>query len=361
MKRANPLADIARARLNRQLLGEPAGSVAEVTERLCAVQGQDYAASLWAFGARLKKATQLDIEAAIADGTIVRSWPMRGTLHLVHATDLRWMLELLGSEMVARHTRRLRELGVTDALVDQSQKLMRHALAGGARLTRPQLYSVLEGSGIANREVGYHLFWRAALDRVICIGPREGRQATFVLFDEWVPPSPAMEREEGLARLATRYFVGHGPATISDFQWWSGLKAADARAATRTAEGIESLRIGDTEYWFAPGALDQRESPARTFVLPAFDELLVGYRDRTAFIAAELLGRVNAGGGLLEATIVRGGKVVGTWKRKIVGNRASISVSPFTTPTASWKKDVERAFRPWLSFHSLEGTVTYRE
>jgi hypothetical protein len=350
---------IAHARLNSQLLAEPAGSIADVARRLCAIQGQDYAHSLWAFGARLNGASMEAVEAAIADGTIVRTWPMRGTLHLALSIDVRWILELLAPEMVARHARRLREIGITDEMVERSQTLIRDALSGGRRITRPRLYALFDDAGFATREQGYHLLWRAAMDRVICIGPREGKQGTFVLFDDWVPPAPAISREEGLARLAGRYFVGHGPATISDFQWWSGLRVGDARKATAFAEGLESREIYGQTYWFAAGALDGGGTD-RTIVLPAFDEYLVAYKDRSAVLAPELNRRINAGGGLLEATLVRNGRVVGTWKRKVAGKKTSVVVTPFEKVSATWKRRVEAAFRPWVDFHGLEPIISFQ-
>lgn len=352
--------DITQSRLRSQRVSDPAATVQEAVRSLGAVQGQDYGASLWAVGLRTRKGTSRIVEAAIADGSIVRTWPMRGTLHLVAAGDARWMLELLGPEMVATHARRFRELGITEALVARSQALMSAALCGGRRLVRGQLYEVLKEGGIPGGDMAYHLAWRAAHDRVLCIGPREGKQPTFVLFDDWIPASSALPREEALARIANRYFTGHGPATIRDLGWWSGLKAADARQATAAAEGIVSRHIDGRDYWFAEDALDSTKGTRRTFVLPAFDEYLVGYRDRAAALRPELMKVVNAGGGLLAPVVVRGGQVVATWKRKTNGKVTSVVVKPFGSPSMSWKRDVETAFRRYLRFVPVDAEIEFQ-
>jgi hypothetical protein len=326
---------------------DPAGVVAA----LGGVQAQDYLGALWAIGLRCAGATEVDVERAIAAGTIVRTWPMRGTLHFVHATDMRWMLRLLAPRSIDGAARRHRELGLDESVFVLSREAFVRALLGGGRSTRDELYAVLERAGVSTTgQRGYHILWRMAQEGLVCFGPRRGKQQTFVLLDEWVPPDASaepLERDAALAALAVRYFAGHGPATVADFAWWSGLAAADARTAIAlAAPRLSREPDGEIEYWTAPGtrqagapAGDAVVGPAGTeslavHLLPAFDEYLVGYRERATVLDPRDAARVvPGGGGLLLPTAVADGRVVGTWKRTLKKHEVVVTVRPFAPLT----------------------------
>jgi hypothetical protein len=235
-------ADIVKLRLDAQRISATTFTrPAEVVAWLGAVQAQDYLGALWAVGLRLTRACEQDIERALADRSIVRTWPMRGTLHFVAAADARWMLDLLAPKVVTGAAGRFRALDLDDATIARARRVLAKRLQG-APLTRPAVYDVLERAKISTvGQRGIHILWRLAHECLLCFGPREGKQQTFVLFDEWLPRAKRLPREEALAELAWRYFTGHGPATVTDFAWWSGLKLSDARlgvhlAAPRLAE-----------------------------------------------------------------------------------------------------------------------------
>src|SRR5207237_2162453 len=193
-----------------------------------------YPGALWAVGLRTRDATEAAIEQAIAERTIVRTWPMRGTLHFVAPEDARWMLQLLTPRVVAANARRVyQQSNLDDATFARSKDLFVDALQGGKQLPRPSLYKVLEAAGISVAgQRGLFILQRLSSEGLICFAARQGKQPTFALLDEWVPISlsktPA--RDQALAELALRYFTSHGPATVQDFAWWSGLPAADASA-----------------------------------------------------------------------------------------------------------------------------------
>lgn len=185
----------------------------------------------------MRNAVEADIEQALADRTIIRTWPMRGTLHFVAATDVRWMLELLTPRIVANNAQRLlRQFGLDEAVFARSKDLFVRALQGGKRLARNAMYEVLEAGGVSTAgQRGLHILGRLAQAGVICFGAREGKQQTFALLDEWAPTARRMARDEALAEIARRYFTSHGPATLQDFAWWSGLTVANAQAALELA------------------------------------------------------------------------------------------------------------------------------
>ena len=230
-------ANLPGLRYRSQLLaGSPFDHPADTVAWFGAVQAQDYASALWAVGQRTLGGTERSVEQALADGRIVRTWPLRGTLHLVAARDVHWLLALLGPRVVARSARRFAQLGLDERVVERAKHAFVRALAGGARLTRPEMRRVLDGAGVdTSGQRGYHLLWRCAVDGLLCLGPRQGKQHTFVLLDEWVPPGPTWTRDEALAEVARRYAQAHGPATLRDLTWWSGLAAAEARRAVALA------------------------------------------------------------------------------------------------------------------------------
>ena len=329
--------DIVHQRLvNQRIDGERFEKPEEVVRWLGAIQAQDYLQALWAIGLRLKSATVADVERAILEGKIVRTWPMRGTLHFVPPEDARWMLKLSASRMLARDGRRLKQLGLDEEIMERCKELFYDALKGNRRLSRPEMMKVLEEAGISTeKQRGYHILWYVAQAGLICLGPMQDKQQTFVLLDEWVPNYRDLSREESLAELARRYFAGHGPATVHDFAWWAGLTVTEARSGLESAmPELTSETIEGKDYWMksdAPGHTAYDES--RVDLLPAFDEYLLGYKDRGAVLAVEDATKVVPGkNGVFLPTIVVDGRVVGTWKRKLKKNSIDITMSPFTHP-----------------------------
>lgn len=342
--------DIAHRRLRAQRIdGDKFGRPEDAVAWLGAVQAQDYVGSLWAVGLRVSGATEGDVERAIAERRIVRTWPMRRTLHLVAADDVRWMLKLLTPRVVAGMARRLHvHVGLDESSFTRAKKLFERALRGGRQLTRAAMYEVLETGGIPSTDGrGLHVIARLAQDGLICFGPREGRQPTFVLLDEWVPKSATLTREEALAELAARYFTSHGPATLQDFAWWSGLASADVKAAAESARPrLASETIAGRIYWLAasapPGgaaAPRARSGAPAAHLLPPFDEYTVAYRDRSAVLDPSRAKLINPGNGVFSPAVVIGGRVVGTWKRAL--KKGAVVVTP--TPFAGLERDEERA------------------
>ena len=232
--------DVLRRRLRGHHLVTPRfARPADVVNWLCAVQAQDYLGSLWGIGLRTASGTESDVERAIADRTIVRSWPMRGTLHFVAADDIRWMLHLLTPRIALRGAARRRQLDLDTPALVRSRNRLEKALSGGNALTRPQAYRVLEEAGIATADQrGLHILLELGMQGVLCFGPRAGRQPTFVLLDEWVPTSRSLDRDDALGELARRYFTSHGPATV----WLQSMSACPA-ASLPSMPAPASMRI----------------------------------------------------------------------------------------------------------------------
>ncbi len=322
--------DIVLHRLANQLIAPAASmSVPEVVAHLGATQAQDYLGALWSIGLRVPGSTEADIEAAIARREIIRTWPMRGTLHFVAPADARWMVELLAPRIVASSATRQKQLELDTQTFTRAAKLFTKALRGDHALSRAQMMALLENAGISPAgQRGYHILWRLAQECLICFGPRQGKEQTFVLFDEWLPDAQSKPRDEALSELAFRYFTSHGPATLADFTWWAGLKTSEARTALESISSqLSSETIDLKTYWFRQTKTPSNLSAA---LLPGFDQYLIGYTDRSAALAPEYALHVLPGkNGLFLPTMVKGGRVIGTWKRVLKKNSVSLTAEPF--------------------------------
>jgi hypothetical protein len=330
--------DIPHHRLrNQHISGAAFEKPGEAVKWMGAVQAQDYLGALWAVGLRTENATREVIEKAIAEKTIVRTWPMRRTLHFVAAEDARWMLELLTPRIVAGSAGRLhRHLGLDEATFARSKRLFIRALEGGRQLARGAMYGLLERANISTEGGrGLHILCRLAQDGVICFGAREGKQPTFALLEEWAPGARTMARDEALAELAGRYFTSHGPAKLQDFVWWSGLTVADARAAIKMAgPRIAEETIDGQTYWLPSSAPPVKRGALASYLLPPFDEYTVAYKDRSAVLDPSYTRRINPGNGVFSPTIVMDGRIAGIWKREIRKGELIISPEPFSRLTA---------------------------
>jgi hypothetical protein len=364
-------ADILNKRLHRQLIEPAEGSAyldpAGVVEHLGAMQAQDYAGSLWSVGVRCAPGTTAaDVEAAIAERRIVRTWPMRGTLHLLAPADVRWMLALLTPRITSRATKRHEQLGLTEADFDLARKLFTEALSGERQLSRPEAMALLEANGVhTDEQRGYHILWVLAQEALICCGPMTDKQQTFVLLDEWVPPGTSQQdsptAEQALARLAEKYFTARGPATVADFAWWAGITKGDARdGLDAIIHRLEMVTVHGVEYWLVADSDDDGvlETP-RVHLLPGFDEYMLGYTDRSIQLGERKrdYGSTVSANGMFASTLVIDGLVAGTWRRTLKKDHVEIVVTPFHKLNRAELAALEQAAEQYGRFKELPAVV----
>ncbi|MEU4645146.1 winged helix DNA-binding domain-containing protein [Micromonospora sp. NPDC023814] len=331
------------------------GGVADVVEWFGAMQAQDVASGMWSLGVRLPALGHADVHAALERREALRTWPMRGTVHLVPPRDARWMLELTGVRSLAAAATRRAQLGLSEADADRAVDVLGAALAGGGRLTRAHCLAALEAAGIGTAgQRGYHLLWYASVRGVTCLAPNVGTEQTFALLDEWAPAPHRPDRDEALAILALRYVRGHGPVTDREFAGWTGLTLTDARRGLAAAGDALALVRVDGQEALVDAALP--DAPRASvdddlLVLPGFDEYLLGYKDRSLMLdAAHRDAIVPGGNGVFQATVVRGGRVVGTWKRVVGRDRVAVTVRPLAPLGAAQRAGVEHAFGRYAAF-----------
>ena len=359
-------------------------TVAGVVDWFGAMQGQDLASVMWSLGLRTGLSRSA-VASAFESGAFVRTWPMRGTLHVVPGPDARWMVEHLGVRALAGGRARRQTLGLEERDADRAADLLGEALAGGRAMTRAECVALLEESGIpAARQRAYHLLWYSSQRGVTCVGPNRGKEQTFVLLDDFAPPGPRLDRPAALATIAERFVRSHGPVTAYDLARWADLSMADARAGLAAAEGTQTVSIGGRDLHLADRLLEadgrpmdfipaESEEPTRSaendrgpvlpaLALPGFDELVLGYRDRTAQLAADHERIVSPGGnGTFANTLVLEGRVVGTWRRRELTRTVDITAMPFGHLPARQRERLEGAFDRFGTYVDRSARVTWTD
>jgi hypothetical protein len=335
-------ADIIRLRLaNQRLTRRAFRTPVDVVSWFGAVQGQEYPAASWALGLRAKGITQADVDRAFDDGAILRTHVMRPTWHFVTPADIRWLLALTGPRVQRMMASYHPKYGLDARVIRRTREVMARALEGGTALTRTEVSAALKRAGIAHDRMGLmFILLDAELERLICSGPRRGREFTYVLFDERVPPTPAMTRDEALAALTRRYFAAHGPATVKDFVWWSGLTTADARAGiAAVGRKLASTTLDGLTYWWSP----TRSVPppaTGTFLLPVYDEYVIGYKDRSLISIA--------GEHVFNHSLFVDGRLAGSWRRP--PRETTLTLAPMRPLTRAEQAAVTREVQRQSAF-----------
>ncbi len=323
-------ADIAALRLCAQGISCPSSTVHEAVSRLLAVQAQDRPSSLWAIGLRSSASKIADVERAVASGSIVRTWLMRGTLHFTAAEDLRWLLHLVAPRLIARSKRRDEQLRLDDLVYEQCREILIRAMDSQGQMTRSDIMVALERKGITTTgQRAYHILRHLALQGVICFGPMIGREPSFVLLDNWVQSSKNITREQALGELAVRYFSGHGPATAQDLVWWSGLTMAEVRKSIEAAGSRLNEETMDGITYFSGPSRSGTNGGSNAHLLPAFDEYIIGYKERSAILDRGHTKDVLSSNGIFYPALIIDGCVQGTWRGRRSKNGITVEVKPF--------------------------------
>lgn len=333
---------LVRLRLCSQALVRRCGSSLDsperVVDRLFALQGQDLPGVLWSLGRR-SGATRAQVKGAFDAGALVRSWPFRGTLHVLAAADIGWVLELTARRTLASAAKRHRDLGLDDGTVEKARTLAVDSMHGGRAMGRRQLLQAFEHHGVSTEgQRGAHLLGALCLTGTCVLGPFTGEEQQFVLLDEWVPAPRELARDEALVEIVVRYLAGRGPATEADLAWWTKLPLRDIRQGIDGAgDQVATVECAGTTYLVHEPTLAEVSSsrPCPALLLPGFDELLLGYRDRSASLAAQHAPlTVPGNNGMFKATVVSRGRVVGLWSRRSTTKKTMVTATPFDAPFA---------------------------
>ena len=351
--------DILHLRLaNQQIAGTKLESPRDLVRWLGAIQAQDFRSALWSVGLRLPGSTSADIDRAIRNRQIVRAWALRGTIHLVAAEDVRWLATLTGPRAASKSARACRQAGLTDADLRKAFTLLEKGLRQEGELTRQQIGSIWESAGVAtDNQRGYLMLSRAGHEGRICFGPMKDKQQTFVLLNEWVRKEAAFTREESLTELATRYFTSHGPATVDDFAWWCGCTLTDVRRAIgRIMPRLSSTNAAGRDYLYV--AKRGPILPKRTvYLLPGFDEYMLGYTDRSFLIAAAHRHHIYPANAVYPGVIISDGRIKGIWRSDSRRTGKVDALSLFTTLSYRVGREMRMAYAAHNQFWTSHGTA----
>ena len=354
------VAAIRHGRLRSHRLSAPAATLGEAASHMLATQGQEFWGGRWALAARTAGSPTIrDVDAAFERGEIVRSWTMRGTIHVIPARDLVWVLGLTGERQSRQAAAVRRAEAIDEAELERAERLAREALRGGNRLTRKELFAVFEAGGVSTaRQRGYHLLVALSLRGVVCQGPvvpREGgptREQYVVLIEEWV--TGAATPVDPLAEYFVRYIGSHGPAGARDFAWWSGLPLGVARAAAEQASDRVTV-VGDEpepQYRVAAPAPPADPAAPAVVALPPFEEYYLSYADRTVPCAPEFLRAIGPSmNGIVRPIIVARGEAIGVWTHSVaVGRHADDPAPELFTTDAATDAEVSAALNRYRDF-----------
>lgn len=357
------IADLVPQRLANQHLTRPDFETAtDVVAAQGAVQAQDYVGAKWALAQRMAGAvSDAELDTAFNAGTILRTHVLRPTWHFVTPADIRWMLELTAPRVHAANAFMYRKMELDDALFKKSNAAVRKALQGGKHLTRAELGKALEAKGISTQDgmrLGY-IVHRAELDRVVCSGPRRGKQFTYALLDERAPHAKSLPQEQALFELTKRYIGTRGPVTVQDFVWWSGLTLTDAKKGFEMTKSLfRHETIGERMYAF-PQTTPPAVAHPNVFLLPNYDEYFIGYRDRSAFMNGKHAVRFDPGSMALNAHIVMlDGQIVGGWRRTLSKTEVNLEFSLLAELNKSEQHALVQAANRFGKFLGLRAHVT---
>jgi hypothetical protein len=337
--------EISDARLISQKINDPEDSNAkDIVSWMGAMQAQDFAMAKWAIGVRLKGSTDKSIQASLDKGEILRIHLLRPTWHFVASDDIYWMLQLSAYKIKSSLKTRHKELELSEPVHNKTRTIIERMLSGGESLTRDELATEFLKAGIRTDENRLsHILFRAEMDGIVCSGPLKEKKLTYSLLEERVPQKRELSREEALAELAKRYFQSRCPATIQDFIWWSNLSKSDAkRAVDLSKQYFITESFNSVEYLIPtnfPGSFGKNNS---VHLLPAFDEFLIGYRDRSSSLSMVHNKKAISNNGIFYPVIVVNGQVSGVWKRTVKGNNAVIQTDFFISPDKLINRIVEK-------------------
>jgi hypothetical protein len=312
--------DVANTRLiSQQINATKFETAKEIVGWMGAMQAQDFNMAKWAIGLRSKNATEQNIDAAINSGEIIRTHILRPTWHFVSSDDIYWMLELTAPRIRSSMKGRNIQLELSENIFKKANNIIEKALSGNINLTRKELLNELNKTKIeTDHNRASHILFNAELEGIICSGKMKEKQTTYALLNERIEKPAQIKKEEALYKLASKYFESHCPATLQDFIWWSGLSVSDAKHALELIKSnFISEKINTQEYWFPNSFSIPKKFKESVFLLPAFDEFLISYKDRSATIISEHQRKAFSNNGIFWPTIVMNGQVSGIWKREI--------------------------------------------
>jgi hypothetical protein len=383
---------VLRRRLRRHHLSRPAPAqrLVDVVGEVCGIHAQVPLSSDLSIGARVDGITRSDVHRELWERrTLIRTYGVRGTVHLLPAKEMPMWLAAFNAERLANAEVGLQSMGIDQARMDQMVEAIGEAL-DGRRLTRQELTDeVAARVGAWAAERAFPAFGgmeprllpaigTAARAGIICFGPSEGNRVTFVRLDQWAPDAARRRpgRTAALAEVLRRYLHAYGPATAREFAQWFFVSFATAEAAARElrdqlvdvdVQGDAALMLADD----AGGRDDRARAGDRSVrLLPSFDVYVVGSHPRDMLIPPSIVehagrhraslkwataGRAQFAGPI--PVLLIDGREAGMWERTTSGRRMDVKVEPFVKLTKAQLTELEAEADQMGRFLDAEPTL----
>lgn len=357
--------DFIQKRLSRQLLSFSwLNTARDVVAHMGCMQAQDFEWSLRNIALRWIHITKNDILQALNTWEIIRSWPMRGTLHIMLPENAHWMLDLCASRTLSGYEKRRSYLGMDDKHAERALEIFDSVLRWEKQLTRSQLIEELKLWGLPMQtQWWYHLLNYAATRKLICFGPRVWKEDSFVLLDERVTAPKLLNKDQSLIQLTTTYFSWHGPATIQDLARWSGLSNWDIKKwvelTMESGVKIEKIEYNGKVYYCIEQEKQKGTWKESVIFLWWFDEYFIGYKERSEISDTRISSNYYSTNGIFFPLIMVDGYVVWTWKRTIKKNKLIIDYSIHDKTKKVSEKDLMRAAERYGKFLGVEDVIIW--
>jgi hypothetical protein len=355
--------NISDARLsNQKLIQNKSTSVQELAKWMGAIQAQDFSMSKWAIGIRCKNLKENDVDDAINSGSVIRTHILRPTWHIVSSDDIYWMLDLSARRIKSSLTSRHEQLELEKKSLSRCYSIISKALSG-TYLAREEIALLLNDAGIRTDENRLsHILFCAELEQLVCSGPViKGRQS-YSLLSERVTAKKSLSPDEALAELAYRYFTGHGPATTDDFRWWSNLTAGMVKKAVEmNKHRLTTEKTAEKEFIYNEKTEIVRSTENTVLLLPAFDEFLIAYTDRSASVDAKHIKRTISFNGIFYPVVVIDGLVAGIWKRTTKNDRVIIVIKLFGKQKSEIKSQIVSAAEDYAGFINRKPEISFEK
>ncbi|MEK6251597.1 MAG: winged helix DNA-binding domain-containing protein [Actinomycetota bacterium] len=317
----------------------------DVARAIAGAQAQDTYAGPLTFRSRSRRLTAADIDRArTRERSLLRTWVMRMTIHLIPTDDAGWLLPLFEPAIEKWSRRRLEQFGMSARTQDKALRVVKRALEKEGPLTRPEMAERISSAGVElDSSTRLHIILVAVTSGIACLGPNRGSSTCLVLRDDWLGQLPPFDRDAALAELARRYLRAFGPATERDFAYWSGLGLREVRTGLAgIASELTESRLGDHTALSLKGKRSRLPPTGQVRMLGAFDTYMLGYRSRDFAVPPEHVAAVKeGGGGWIRPVIVRDGVVIGGWRSTRSGGRIEISLNLLQPLSAAVRKAID--------------------
>jgi len=339
--------------VNQQLHESAFKTPHDLVSWMGAVQAQDFNMGKWAVGVRLLGITDKEVEEAANRGEIIRTHILRPTWHFVAREDIHWMLRLSAPRLKIALRFADKHFGITDDFIIKANSCLIDILDKEPDITRQEVGHRLKDKGIKVEDFRLnHIMFRAELEGIVCNGIVRGKKQTYDLLERKAPKkNDCFDKDEALQKLARKYFSSHGPATIQDFTWWSGLTAGEAKRAVEIIKPELTFQTLNEQVYIYDGSLELKY-PEKDVIhlLPAFDELFVSYKDRKEILDFEHQKKVIVSNGVFKPTVFLNGRIIGIWNRVVKSKGIVSEISCFSKPTKKVQALIEKASKEFDAF-----------